>query len=111
MESVKVNENENPEHEPEQYQENENEKARLSEIDVIEYNNNKKDGENLNKYYKIILVVIITCFIFSLFFFLSLKTVNIFYEDRTKIDNTKLKLNLNQVNNMTKEVKLVNIKK
>ena len=106
MESVKVNENENPEHEPEQYQENENEKARLSEIDVIEYNNNKKDGENSNKCYKIILVVIITCFIFSLFFFFNLKTVNIFYEDRTKIDNTKLKLNLNQVNNMTKEVKI-----
>ena len=93
MESVEVNENKEKENE----QENENEKTRLSEIDVIELYSNTKDGGNSNKCYKMILVIIVTFFILSLFFFISLKTVNIFYEDRTNIDN--LKLNLNQADN------------
>ena len=95
MESVEVNENKEKEKENEQ--ENENEKTRLSEIDVIELYSNTKDGGNSNKCYKMILVIIVTFFILSLFFFISLKTVNIFYEDRTNIDN--LKLNLNQADN------------
>ena len=99
MEKIEVNDNieQEPDREQEQEQEieNENEKSRLSGIDVIEYYN-KKGETNSNHCTKIILVIILAIFILCLIFFISLKTVDIIYEDRSNIDNAKLKSNLNK---------------
>ena len=67
--------------------ENENEKSKLSEINVIEYYNNSSNKPNCsNICLKVFLVLIITICIFCFFFFISLKMVNIIYEDRTNLN-------------------------
>ena len=106
MEKIEVNDNIEQEPDREQEIENENEKSRLSEIDVIEYYNKKGETKS-NRCGKIILVIIFSIFILCLIFFISLKTVDIIYEDRSNIGNDKLKNNLNK--NILEESKKQNL--
>ena len=108
MEKIEVNNvmEQEPDREPEQEQEIENEKSRLSGINVIEYYN-KKGETNSNHCIKVILVIILAIFVLCLIFFISLKTVDIIYEDRSNIDNAKLKYNLNK--NIVEESKKQNL--
>ena len=108
MEKIEVNDviEQEPDREPEQEQEIENEKSRLSGIDVIEYYNKKRET-NSNHCTKIFLVILLAIFVLCLIFFISLKTADIIYEDRSNIDNAKLKYNLNK--NIVEESKKQNL--
>ena len=87
---------EEKENEPEIENENENEKSKLSGITVIEYNPKKIVKRS---YLKIALVSTITIIIFFIFFFISLKTVEIMNEDNITLDNNKIiNLQINQTN-------------
>ena len=91
------------EHDHDQDQENENEKARLSGINIIEYYDiNPKGKRKTNFCCKVIIVSLITLFILGLFFFVSLKMVEIVYEDKQKDNKINISINnYNYNNNIT----------
>ena len=94
----------------EQEIENENEKAKLSEINVIEYYNNSSNKSNCSNYcFKIFLVFLITICIFSLFFFISIKMVNIMYEDRTNLNKDDIKNQEDKELNKIQNIQNINI--
>ena len=93
-----------------QEQENENENQRLSEINVIEtYNINQRIESKSTICNKIFIVFFFTVIIFSLLFFISLKTVDIIYEDRTKENNLDSFIynNDNRINKEEKEINTI----
>jgi hypothetical protein len=90
--------------------ENENEKSKLSEINVIEYYNNSLNKSNCSNYcFKIFLVFLITICIFSLFFFISIKMVNIMYEDRTNLNKDDIKNQEDKELNKIQNIQNINI--
>ena len=100
------------EHDQEQEQENENEKARLSGINIIEYYDINPKGKKVSSFYcKVAIVSIITILILCLFFFISLKMVEIVYDDKEK-DNKKNKeniiLNINNDNITNPDIQEIN---
>ena len=97
MISIEINNNEDSSKE-ERDQENEN--TRLSETNVVEYSNydnKKKHKKNWDFYYKIIIVVLMTAFIFSILFYINSKVVDIIYEDRS--NNIYTNINGNNTSN------------
>ena len=91
------------EHDQDQDQENENEKARLSGINVIEYYDINPRGKKVSNYCcKVTIVSLITLLILGLFFFISLKMVEIVYDDKEKDNKVNIYLNKSNYNyNMT----------
>ena len=110
MKPVKQN-NEEHEQENENENENENEKARLSEIDVIEYYNPTNPKKKIyNNCYKMIIVIFITIFILFIFFLLSLKSVEILYQEKENLKNINLKQNKdNNDNNDNNDYEIKNV--
>ena len=100
MQKVEISDNIEKDWEQDQENDNENEKLKLKGIDIIEFYNNKKTekNSNSNNCIKIIIAIIISIVILSLFFFISLKTVDIIYEDSSNLDNLKLRLSQNKNN-------------
>ena len=93
-----------------QEQENENENQRLSEINVIEtFNINQRIESKSTICNKIFIFFFFTVIIFSLLFFISLKTVDIIYEDRTKENNLDSFIynNDNRINKEEKEINTI----
>ena len=87
------------EHDQEQEIENENEKARLSGINIIEYYDVNPKGKRSSSFcFKVTIVSLFTACILGLFFFISLKMVEIVYDDKSKENKINISLNQNKDN-------------
>lgn len=87
------------EHDQEQEIENENEKARLSGINIIEYYDVNPKGKRSSSFCcKVTIVSLFTACILGLFFFISLKMVEIVYDDKSKENKINISLNQNKDN-------------